>query len=104
MEMAWEGWNDPVREAWAQGVQALADAVGTTMLIALLILVPLVVVFSRMIHRRRFWCSAVSRDVDVEFEECGFPRLAWGSVVRSCSAFDPPTAVSCARHCVDARF
>ncbi|HUF35573.1 MAG TPA: hypothetical protein VMN37_06460 [Gemmatimonadales bacterium] len=104
MEGLMGAWDDQMREAWIQGVQSLADAFGWATLIALIILVPLVVIFARMIHRRRFWCGLSERDVEVEFEESGFPGFSWASVVRSCSAFDPPTAVTCERRCVDAGF
>ena len=104
MEEPLRAWDDGMREAWIQGVQSLATALGWGTLVALLVLVPLILVFSRMIHWRRFWCALSGRDVQVEFEEAGVPGLSWASVVRSCSAFDPPTAITCDRRCVDARF
>lgn len=54
--------------------------------------------------RRRFWCGWSGRDVEVAFVERGFPGIPWAVAVRSCSAFDPPTAIECRRQCVDAAF
>ncbi len=51
--------------------------------------------------RRRLWCGVQRRVVDVEFEECGLPGLRLACDVKSCSAFDPPTAVACERWCLD---
>jgi hypothetical protein len=45
--------------------------------------------------RRSFWCASVGRDVEVRF------RL--GCAV-SCSAFEDPTAIACARRCLDRSF
>ncbi|HEV8310281.1 MAG TPA: universal stress protein [Methylomirabilota bacterium] len=54
--------------------------------------------------RRRFWCASRRRDVEVEFVERGLPGFAVAVAVRSCSAFDPPTAIDCRRQCADAAF
>jgi hypothetical protein len=104
MDVPLEAWDGGLREAWIQGVQALANAFGWSMLIAVVILVPVVVLFGRAIHRRRFWCHLSQRDVTVEFEECGTPAFSWAGVVRSCSAFDPPTAITCDQRCGDPGF
>jgi hypothetical protein len=45
--------------------------------------------------RRSFWCASIGRDVEVRF------RL--GCAV-SCSAFEDPTAIVCARRCLDRTF
>jgi len=55
--------------------------------------------------RRHFWCSIKRREVQVEFETV--PRRLFGARitgVKSCTAFEEPTAVACDRACVDARF
>lgn len=52
---------------------------------------------------RHFWCGLNRDEVEVEFEERGVPGFRAAHVVR-CSAFDPPTAVACARSCVDGTF
>lgn len=56
------------------------------------------------LRRRRFWCAVSRREVEVEFEERGFPGFRGAVAVKSCSAFDPPVAVSCQRRCLDATF
>ena len=94
-------WSDEavVAAAWTQGI---TDALGWGMLAALVFLVPLVVLFSRVIRRRRLWCAQNRREVEVEFEERGLPGFRYAVSVRSCSVFDPPTAVECRRSCLDA--
>lgn len=101
--MDWTGeWPDEaVARAWTQGI---ADALGWGVLLSLLFLLPLVVLFSRAIRRRRFWCAQSGREVEVEFEEHGLPGFRRSVAVRSCSVFDPPAAVRCRRRCLDADF
>jgi hypothetical protein len=50
--------------------------------------------------RRRFWCAQAGREVDVEFEEDGPPRLRRFIAVVSCTAFEPSTHVQCDRACL----
>ena len=45
--------------------------------------------------RRSFWCATIERDVEVRF------RLG---CVMSCSAFENPAAIDCARRCRDRSF
>jgi hypothetical protein len=92
---------DGTQQAWIQG---LSDALAWGMLGAMLFLVPLVALFSRVTRRRRFWCALSRRDVEVEFEESGLPGLRRPVAVKSCSIFDPPTAVECRRRCLDSDF
>ena len=100
--MDWpSGWSDGAVAA-ATWTQAITDALGWGMLAALLFLAPLVVLFCRVIRRRRFWCAHNRREVEVEFVERGLPGFRHAVSVRSCSVFDPPTAVECRRGCLDA--
>src|SRR6266545_6444315 len=101
--MDWSpGWTGAeVHEAWSQG---LTDVLGWGVLGALLLLFPLVVLFARAVRRRRFWCALSRREVEVEFAEHGLPGLRRPAAVKSCSVFDPPTAVGCHRRCLDADF
>ena len=46
-------------------------------------------------RRRSFWCAGVEREVVVEFRH---------GHVRSCTAFEEPSAIACARRCRDAAF
>ena len=55
-------------------------------------------------RRRRFWCAEAGREVEVQFEERGFPGLRRSTAVKSCPVFHPPTAVACRRRCLDAPF
>jgi len=96
------GWSGAeVREAWVQG---FTDALAWGLLVALLFLFPLVVLFSRATRRRRFWCAQSEREVEVEFEEHGFPGFQRAVVVKQCSVFEPCTDVTCHRRCLDADF
>ena len=54
--------------------------------------------------RAGFWCAIAERDVEVEFTARGIPGLRGPGAVERCSAFDPPTAISCSRRCLDATF
>lgn len=51
-----------------------------------------------------FWCREKGREVEVEFEMEGFPGFRTAVDVRSCSVFEPPTAVDCERRCLDPTF
>lgn len=53
------------------------------------------------VARRRFWCAAAEREVEVSFVETGLPGFRRPVAVRSCSMFDPSTAVTCRRNCLD---
>jgi len=59
---------------------------------------------SRGAMRHRFWCALARREVEVKFDVHRVAGLRWTTAVRACSAFDPPTAVACARRCRDATF
>jgi hypothetical protein len=85
-------------------VQGFANVMEWATLASLVLLMPILVVFSRMIRRRRFWCAQTQREVEVLVEERGVPGLVYASSVTSCSVFDPPTAVACERRCLDAGF
>ena len=101
MELPIEWSKDP---AAAMSVQSLCDALGWGMLAALFLVVPLAVLFARVIRRRHFWCPQARREVEVEFMDEGLPGMRRSANVWSCSAFDPPTAVTCRRECADPEF
>lgn len=56
------------------------------------------------VHSRRVWCASLECEVSVTFEERGLPGFRSPVAVESCTAFDPPSAVTCQRRCVDAAF
>jgi len=51
--------------------------------------------YRQRVSHRSFYCATVGRDVEVLFR---FGR------VLSCSAFEDPTAIACARRCLDRSF
>lgn len=56
------------------------------------------------VRSRRFFCLACRAEVEVELVERGLPGLREAVAIRRCTAFDPPTAVACARRCLDPTF
>lgn len=54
--------------------------------------------------RAAFWCALQGREVEVEFVTRGIPVLSQPCGMRSCSAFDPATAILCHRRCLDATY
>ena len=72
----------------------LAWAAGAAMLFLLVVMV------TSFPARRRFRCEQAGREVDVEFEEDGPPRLRRFIAVVSCTAFEPSTHVRCNRACL----
>ena len=86
--------------AWDPGsyieIEAVDADVDTGRLTAWLILTVVALIVATLWYRQRvsrhsFWCATVGRDVEVLFR---FGR------VLSCSAFEDPTAVACARRCL----
>lgn len=96
------GWLLEGSSERAMGSQA--EFLAGVVLIATLLIVPLLVFVPRKLRRRHFWCVARRRDVEVEFEERGLPGFRLAVDVKSCSAFDPPTAVACRHRCLDVTF
>ena len=90
-------------------IQGLTYFVALQLLWGLLFLVFFVLLVSsegrsRAIRRRSFWCPLSRRQVEVEFDERGLPGFRRQVAVRSCSVFDPSTAVTCGRRCTDVGF
>jgi hypothetical protein len=54
------------------------------------------------LKRERFWCRQADRDVEVLYRMRGLPGFRRIVGVKSCTAFDPRTAVACTRLCTDA--
>ncbi len=51
-------------------------------------------------RRTTFWCTLTGREVEAVLEGRGLPGFRrW--TVTSCSAFDPASAVTCDRRCVE---
>lgn len=92
-----------VPQAWSEsmanllGWWVLAWAIAVTALLLIMVLA-----VRRVRRRRQFWCAEAQRAVEVEFvEEEGVFGLQRSVAVCSCSAFQPPTDVRCARHCIN---
>ena len=91
-------------------VQSLAQFFVITQLVALAFLIAVVLICERTLlwgttrRLRAFRCPLMKREVEVEFEEgrvLGFRRSV---AVKSCAAFELPTAIECRRPCVDSAF
>jgi hypothetical protein len=67
----------------------------TPWLVLAVILLAAVMWYRTRVVRRSFWCATVGRDVEVRFRRGG---------VQSCSVFEDPTAIACARRCLDRSF
>lgn len=93
-----DGWS--VQESW---VRSAADGLGWAVLacvgIAMVALLTLVLV-TRVVRQRRFWCAPAHREVEVQFEERGLPGFRRRSAVLGCSAFECPGEISCRRQCL----
>jgi hypothetical protein len=63
--------------------------------LVLIALAAAVVWYRQHIVRHSFWCATFGRDVEV---------LLGRGCVQSCSAFEDPTAIACARRCLDRSF
>jgi len=90
----WEPLPYPVPYIDIEGVDPPADGgLLPAWLVVAVILLAAAVMWRVVLHS--FWCATVGRDVEV--------RLGRGCV-QSCSAFEDPTAIACARRCLDRRF
>lgn len=65
------------------------------LVVAVILLAAAVMWYRQRVVLHSFWCATVGRDVEV--------RLGRGCV-QSCSAFEDPTAIACARRCLDRSF
>jgi hypothetical protein len=97
-------WPVLSRGEGGQWIGTLSDLLGWALLSALLLLALSITASPPTTLRRRFWCPASRREVEVEFEERGWLWLRRAVAVRTCSVFDPPTAVGCRRRCLEPAF
>ena len=88
-------------QAWIEGFLRFITASLVNVLLVV-IAVAIVGAWAAVSVRRRFWCRLAQRDVEVLFERRGLLRRL--ASVRSCSAFEPATCVSCGRRCLDASY
>lgn len=94
--MDWLGEWEPIPYTEVEQVDPTLDAARlTAWLILAVVALTVVALWYRQRVRRSFWCATVGRDVEVRFRLGG---------VLSCSAFEDPTAIACARRCRDRGF
>lgn len=89
-----------LEEAWGVASSVFGWAVLLWAGFAVTLAVTLVPIATRVVRRRHFWCAGAGTEVEVEFEEHGLPGFRRPVSVRSCSVFDPQTAVGCRRGCL----
>ena len=98
------GTNDALAgwfEAWVGGF--IAFFAGSVLaVVAVAVPVGMLVVAGVHTVRRRFWCRGVQREVEVEFERR--PWIGGYKDVKSCTAFECSTAVTCQRRCLDSEY
>jgi len=98
--MDWLGVDFPVAiysvvELDSSAPQATIDWLALLPAALLVAIIAVAIVAARRAERWSFWCAIAGRDVVAE---------ARGGCVQSCSAFEDPTAITCARRCADAAF
>lgn len=93
----WEALPYPVPYMEIERVDPPADGGLLTawLVLAVILLAAAVMWYRQRLVRHSFWCATVGRDVEV--------RLGRGCV-QSCSAFEDPMAIACARRCLDRSF
>jgi len=101
MDWALEAWDGGAGVSLATGV---ATAWSWALAGEFVLLLVLAILVGQATRSSRFWCSAARRLVEVEFEQGGLPGRRSPTAVVSCSAFCPPTAVTCNQPCLRADF
>ena len=101
--MDWEPWSALELSGWTQAwIDGFVVFLAVASVVAAFALATALALALRGVDTtvvRRFWCREAGRDVEVQFGSSG-PR-GWRTVVIACSAFEPATAVTCRRTCVD---
>jgi len=85
-----QAWTQSAADSLGWGILAWAMVV-TGVVLLMVVMVP------RVLRRRRFWCAEAEREVEVEFVEEGLMGFRRPVAVRTCSVFEPATAVQCRR-------
>src|SRR5690348_3289162 len=95
--MDWFSAWEPVDYVDVERVSFRPDSGEVTawLVLTVLVLAAATAWYRRRTVRRSFWCAAAGRDVEASYRR--------GRVL-ACSAFDDPSAVACARRCVDRGF
>ena len=99
--MVSEGWTGEETAI----VQGAADILGWAAIVwavgFVLLALALVMCATRVVRRQAFWCPGAGRDVEVELEGLGLLGFRRHDVL-SCSAFEHPGEITCARGCLNA--
>ena len=99
LAMGLDGWS--VQEP---GVRSAADTFAWAVLTAgmgiIMVALLMLLLVTRVVRRRRFWCAPAGRDVEVELEEHGLLGFRRRTAVLRCSAFECPGEISCRRGCL----
>ena len=82
----------------------VAQLVSIAIVVVLMLIGARTVLFGAARRRRAFRCRLAERDVEVEFTERRVFGFRTRVGVTRCSAFESPTAIACARRCVDSAF
>jgi hypothetical protein len=90
---AWE--RVPYRELELVDSPAASGQFTALLVVGLIVLAAMVMWHRQRVVRHAFWCATAGRDVEMR-RRCGR--------VQSCSVFDDPTAIACARQCIDPGF
>jgi hypothetical protein len=98
LEEAWTSWVQSVAESVAWGALGVVGGV-----VLILIAIGGVGLLVSRLWRGRVWCPLQAREMEVEFRERGLPGWRRAVAVERCSAFEPSTAVACARPCLSER-
>jgi hypothetical protein len=95
--MDWLSELEPIPYTEVEQIDPTLDAGRLTawLILAAVALIVAALWYRQRVFRRSFWCATVGRDIEV--------RLRLGCVL-SCSAFEDPTAIACARRCLDRSF
>jgi hypothetical protein len=99
-----------------EGVEAIdvVEMYSRLLIIAQLVAMAIVIVVATIVHRavllgrtrgrRAFRCAHARREVEVEFVERRLLGLRFPVAVTRCPVFDDPSAIECARPCLESAF
>jgi|ERR1051325_1766678 hypothetical protein len=77
----------------------VAQLVGIAVIVLATVIAVRTYVFGTTRRRRAFQCALAGREVEVEFAEHRIGGVVTHTTVLQCSAFESPTAITCARRC-----
>jgi hypothetical protein len=95
--MDWFSAWEPVPYIDVERIDPPVDAgrLSAWLVLAVIVLTAVIMWYRQRVVSHSFWCATVGRDIAMQFRH--------GRVL-SCSAFEDPTAIACARRCLDRSF